>query len=220
MPVITLCPDPRILLIPNFIDAEESAALRDLAAPRLQRSTVETGNDPNNRRQVSERRTSHNAVLNKGETERVRRIEERAGEAVGIPAAQSENIQVVRYGENEFYQNHFDWYDPANPLNNPLFTRHGQRIATMIVYLNQVEEGGGTYFPALNVRIKPKLGWAVFWDNCLPGSIEGDRRTLHRGEPVIKGEKWIANIWFRERPFFDQNATAQAKLHAEAKLPA
>jgi len=75
-------------------------------------------------------------------------------------------------------------------------------------------DGGCTYFPEYDARIKPKTGRAVFWFNTIerPG-MEGygttvakdmklavDLRSRHSGEPVYNGEKWVCNRWVHPVP--------------------
>ena len=75
----------------------------------------------------------------------------------------------------------------------------GQRVATLILYLNEPEEGGETIFPELNLKIRPVKGHAVYFSYFHRGQV--DPKTLHGGAPVIKGEKWIATRWVREKPY-------------------
>lgn len=84
------------------------------------------------------------------------------------------------------------------------FMRHtlatsGQRVGTLILYLADVEEGGATYLPTLDMAVHPRRGMALWFDYCDNGKT--DPRSLHGGTPIIRGEKWIATKWFRERPF-------------------
>lgn len=218
MPTIPLCRSPRIMLIGDFLTGEEIDHLIALATPMLKRSYVEAGDDPRSRKAVSDHRTSHSAQLPRVDDDEImRRIEERAAGIAGIPASHIENLQVVRYRQEEQYKDHFDWYEPSDARNKILLERDGQRMATLIVYLNKPEEGGATSFPQLKIKVKPQRGWGLYWDNCKPNSIEGDRRTKHRGEPVTKGEKWIANIWFRSKPF--RQFTAKQVQAAAAAAP-
>ena len=79
----------------------------------------------------------------------------------------------------------------------------GQRMITVIAYLNDVEEGGGTSFPKLEVTIPAKKGNVVVFHNALESIStthpKVNPRSLHAGMPVIKGEKWMTNLWFREK---------------------
>jgi len=74
------------------------------------------------------------------------------------------------------------------------------------MYLNDVEEGGGTRFPKLNVTVTPKLGRAALWPSVLdsdPNAV--DRRTDHEAMPVIRGVKYGANAWIHQRDFKTNN---------------
>lgn len=76
----------------------------------------------------------------------------------------------------------------------------GQRLLTALVYLNDVEEGGGTNFPKKNIVVKPTIGSMLVFNNCIGNTNQKDMNSLHGGMPVIKGEKWAFNLWFREVP--------------------
>ena len=118
----------------------------------------------------------------------------------GIPEANSENLQLLRYEQSQFYQTHSD-YIPYQ-LERPT----GVRILTFYMYLNDVEEGGGTNFPALNVTATPRKGRAVLWPSVLnedPNNI--DKRTNHQALPVLKGVKYGANSWIHMRDFKTPN---------------
>ena len=73
-------------------------------------------------------------------------------------------------------------------------------MATTFSYLTSTEAGGETVFPRFQAKVKPVAGTAVFFRNTLSdGSI--DRNSLHASLPVISGEKWLATLWFRDRPY-------------------
>jgi len=64
------------------------------------------------------------------------------------------------------------------------------------MYLNTPEEGGGTAFPRIGLTVTAMRGSAVYF-----AYDSGDESSLHAGLPVLKGEKWIATKWLRERPY-------------------
>ena len=77
-------------------------------------------------------------------------------------------------------------------------TPSGNRIATLLLYLSNVEAGGETIFTELNLSLPPAKGSAVFWYN-LHRNGTGVYDTRHASCPVIAGSKWIANRWIHER---------------------
>lgn len=74
-------------------------------------------------------------------------------------------------------------------------------MVTCLLYLNDVAEGGGTAFPNLDMEIRPKKGRMLLFHNCHQGSTVIHPDSLHGGLPVLKGEKWACNFWFRELVF-------------------
>jgi prolyl 4-hydroxylase len=109
---------------------------------------------------------------------------------LGVPKENFENFQVLNYKVGQFYQTHHD----ANPAN--LAMASGHRVYTMFLYFSDVEEGGETDFPKLNISVTPKKGKALLWPSVLsddPSAI--DYRTMHQAKPVLKGTKIAANAW-------------------------
>jgi prolyl 4-hydroxylase len=122
----------------------------------------------------------------------VAQLVKRIAAIAGLPPAHAEPLGVLRYGPGQEYRPHYDYYTDD---------RHqAQRVATVFVYLNHVEEGGGTDFPRLGVKVDPARGKAVKFLNC-DAEAKPNPETLHAGLPVIRGEKWLATLWFWDRPF-------------------
>jgi prolyl 4-hydroxylase len=107
-----------------------------------------------------------------------------------------EDIQIVRYEQNGKYDPHYDGTECNGDDESPCLKN--QRIATLLIYLNDDFEGGATRFPNLNVSIKPKKGNAVFFWVSHPETGMMYKKTLHGGDPVLEGEKWIATQWIRK----------------------
>jgi TPR repeat protein len=117
----------------------------------------------------------------------------------GVHMANAEPLTILRYGPGQEYKAHMDYL--VGPATGEQMQRTGgQRLVTAFVYLNDVEEGGETDFPELGARVSPVGGRAVKFFNLTPGR-EPNPRTRHAGCPVLKGEKWLATYWFRERAF-------------------
>lgn len=120
----------------------------------------------------------------------------RIEDITGIPEVNSENLQLLRYETDQFYQTHND-YIPYN-IDRPC----GVRILTFYMYLNDVEEGGGTHFPRANLTVTPKRGRAVLWPSVYDHSPNTkDPRSDHQAQKVLKGVKYGANAWIHQRDF-------------------
>ena len=70
----------------------------------------------------------------------------------------------------------------------------------MFVYLKSPDDGGETYFPNLNKKIKPVEGTAILWTNCDSNKQIYDE-SLHAGLPVKKGCKIGMNLWFTDTKY-------------------
>jgi prolyl 4-hydroxylase len=126
-------------------------------------------------------------------------INGRVADAIGVPMQNHEPTNVLHYQKGEEYKPHFDFIT-ASESNAVELANTGQRVATVLIYLNDDYEGGETEFPNLKWKFKGKTGDAlVFW-NVGPDN-EPDRKTLHAGLPVKKGEKWLYSKWVRANPY-------------------
>jgi prolyl 4-hydroxylase len=187
---------PRVVLFGQILSDAECAALIDAARPRLSRSlTVETTSGGE---EINADRTSDGMFFQRGELPLVQQLEERIARLLNWPMENGEGLQVLRYGPGAEYKPHHDYFDPAEPGTATIVRRGGQRVGTLIIYLNEPAQGGATIFPESALQVVPQRGHAVFfsYDQPDPGT-----RTLHGGAPVIKGEKWIATKWLREGRF-------------------
>lgn len=181
----------------NVLTAEEAAYLQALAAPLLRPSTA---SDPLSGSSVRVPiRTSLDAQIDPLiEDAAMRLLQRRLCSLAGLPSAHAEPMVVLRYRPGQEYRPHRDILPPSL-LADPVQGRGGQRTATVISYLNAVDEGGETDFPRWGQRIAPKPGAALVFNNLRPdGQVEDD--SLHSGLPVTRGEKWIATLWIREKP--------------------
>jgi prolyl 4-hydroxylase len=189
---------PRIVLLGNLLSHEECDALIEYGRVRLERSPVVS--DVDGRTEVHAHRTSRGAMLQRAESELVARIETRLAAVTRWPAENGEGLQMLQYEKGNEYRPHYDWFDASLPGPRKHLERGGQRVATIIMYLSDVEEGGGTSFPNIGLQVQPKKGCAVFFANTDAHRMP-DPQTLHAGEPVAKGVKFIATKWLRERVY-------------------
>ena len=184
--IIARLEEPLIVILGNVLSDEECEELIRLSKARLQRSKI------GDRREVNELRTGSSMFFQEDENDIVTRIEKRISYIMNIPVEHGEGLQVLNYKIGQEYKAHFDFLSSANQLvSNP-------RISTLVMYLNNVEHGGETFFPKLNLSVSPQKGMAVYFeyfynDNTL------NELTLHGGAPVINGDKWAATQWMRRK---------------------
>lgn len=194
-----LSENPRVLLIPNFLTEAECDHLIAEARPHLKRSKVV--NETAGGEKLDDARSSKGMFFPSFTTDStVKWIESRIAQFTQIPKENGEAIQVLQYPVGAEYRPHYDYFDRNTPGGAACLARGGQRVATLIMYLNTAEAGGETIFPKLNLKVVPKKGYAVLFYNCRPDGKE-DPMTLHGGAPVIQGEKWIATKWLHETVF-------------------
>jgi prolyl 4-hydroxylase len=194
--VLSAMVNPRIVVFGNLLSDEECDALIAAAKPRMARSltvATKTGGE-----EVNADRTSNGMFFSRGETEVVRRLEERIAKLVNWPVENGEGLQILHYRPGAEYKPHYDYFDPGEPGTPTILKRGGQRVATLVMYLSEPEKGGGTIFPDVHMEVAPKRGNAVFFSYT---RAHPSTKTLHGGTPVIAGEKWIATKWLREGEF-------------------
>ena len=194
--VLQVITSPRVVVFGNLLSDAECDELIAEAEPRMKRSltvSIKTGGE-----EVNADRTSDGMFFARGETSVVQALERRIAQLVRWPVLNGEGLQVLHYRPGAEYKPHYDYFDPAEPGTPSILKRGGQRVATLVIYLNEPSRGGGTTFPDINLVVAPKRGNAVFFSYDRPHPAT---RTLHGGAPVIEGEKWIATKWLREGEF-------------------
>ena len=187
---------PRVVVFGDLLSQEECEGLIDAARERLARSlTVETktGGEA-----VNIDRTSDGMFFTRGESPLVQQVEARIARLLNWPMEFGEGLQILRYAPGAQYRPHYDYFDPAEPGTATILRRGGQRLATLVIYLQEPAQGGATTFPDVGLEVAPRRGTGVFFSYDRPDPAT---RTLHGGAPVLAGEKWVATKWLREREF-------------------
>ena len=192
-----LCADPRIARHAAMFSHAEADHLIDCARDRLSEAAVSLDGGVGK----SSGRVAQNAWIPHDYDAIVRGLCEHLAAVAGHPLAHAESLQVVHYASGGEYRPHFDAYDMGTPRGREYTRRGGQRLCTAILYLNDVDAGGETRFPRLDIAIQPRCGDALIFDSCRAGSVEVHPKALHASAPLDAGEKWIANLWFRQRPY-------------------
>ncbi len=194
--IVMAMKSPRVIVFGGLLSNDECDAIIAAAKPRLARSEtvqMDTGGS-----EVHAARTSRGMFFERGENDAVKRVEARLAKLLSWPVINGEGLQVLHYLPGAEYQPHHDYFDPAKAGTVPIVARGGQRVASIVMYLNSPQKGGGTTFPDVGVEVGPLKGNAVFFSYDRP---HPSTKTLHGGAPVIAGEKWVATKWLREREF-------------------
>ncbi|KAJ7393582.1 hypothetical protein OS493_006567 [Desmophyllum pertusum] len=186
---------PNIYLLHDIIRDADIEFIKNLAAPRLQRATV-TNPDTGNL-EFADYRISKSGWIEDKEGEAIKRLNLNLEAITGLATAKaySEALQVVNYGIAGQYEPHVD----HALTNKSAIFKMGMRnrIATVLIYMTDVEAGGSTVFLDAETIVEPQKGTAAFWFNLLK-SGESDGTTRHAGCPVIVGTKWVSNKWIHE----------------------
>ncbi|XP_037944125.1 uncharacterized protein LOC119676931 [Teleopsis dalmanni] len=185
--------EPYVAQFYDVITEREIIAVKRLSKLRLKRSKVRNPNGSDSGA-IATYRTSKSAFFKYNEHRYIQNMLFQFELISGLNVINAEDLQVANYGIGGHYEPHWDFFTDNTSYNEC----DGNRVTTAIYYLSDVEEGGSTAFPFLNVLVKPKKGSLLFWYN-LHSSGDPDYRTKHAACPVLKGTKWIANIWLRIR---------------------
>ncbi|MHA0856379.1 2OG-Fe(II) oxygenase [Paenibacillus sp. CMAA1364] len=177
--------EPLIMKFDHVLSNEECQALIDSAASRLEKSKLVN-------KEVSQIRTSKSMFFDKDESLFINTIENRISSLMQVPIAHAEGLQILHYEVGQEYKEHYDFFGLDHPSS------YNNRISTLVIYLNDVEEGGETTLPNLGITVKPVIGSAVYFEYFYNNHILNEL-TLHSGKPVIQGEKWVATQWMRRQ---------------------
>jgi len=203
---------PRALLYPNFASKKQCEAIIKLARSRLEPSALALRKGET-RDSTKDIRTSSGTFLRATDdhSRSLEEVEERMARATMIPRANGEAFNILRYELGQKYNCHYDVFDPAE-----YGPQKSQRMASFLLYLSDVEEGGETMFPfenyqnmdigydykaCIGLKVKPRQGDALLFYSMLPNGTF-DKTALHGSCPVIQGEKWVATKWIRDTPMF------------------
>ncbi|GIY44306.1 prolyl 4-hydroxylase subunit alpha-1 [Caerostris extrusa] len=127
----------------------------------------------------------------------------------GLSSSSAEPFQMANYGLGGHFHLHMDVLPDTETYFGP---EMGNRVATWLTYMSDVNGGGATVFPRLNITVWPKK--ALFWYNVKSNGV-GDILTLHGACPVVTGSKWVTNVWFHER---GQEFRLKCGIHPESSL--
>jgi prolyl 4-hydroxylase len=195
-----------IYIIENILTDDECNTIMHQSIPHLKRSGTISKNS------VSNTRTSYNTFLKHDMFQKEKDTIAYAHSTLSIldkidnicvniskkPKVNQEPLQVVRYQKSQYYNPHYDCCVPIeSDLCKQDYTNGGFRYSTLLIYLNDVEDGGETEFPLINFKMKPKRGCGIYFFNVTKSENTFHKLSKHAALPLQKGEKWVCNKWIR-----------------------
>jgi len=186
-------PFTQIYQYENFLTNKECTDLIKLIGSRLRASTVA---DKDDTCLVNEYRTSKTATLGYFSDPFFLTIDKKISNLLNLNPFLGEVMQGQKYSPGEYYKEHYDFFSPFSDEFKTYCEWMGQRTWTTMIYLNDVHEGGETYFKYLNLKIKPRKGLLVAWNNLYLNGFP-NYKTMHEALPPAKEEKYIITKWWR-----------------------
>ncbi|MBI2381731.1 MAG: 2OG-Fe(II) oxygenase [Gammaproteobacteria bacterium] len=198
---------PRVYTRVGLYSELECDYLINLAATRVSRSLV---GDPLTGGQMQDPvRTSRHFTVGPALRDLVQEaLDRRIARCAGLPLANGEFLCLLNYRPGQEYKPHHDYFRREQPGSAQRLRLGGQRVQTLLVYLNEDYAGGETVFPRVDFRFRPRRGDLLHFHNVDAQGVE-DELSLHAGEPVLSGEKWLASKWLRANPYPPRRFGAQ-----------
>jgi len=195
----TICWAPRVAVFHKILSEEECKHIIDLGKEKVTRSevVVKVGE-----KGVHSGRTSYGVFMDGKNDPVMQKLTALIAEWTQLPAQNGEPYYLLRYEVGQEYKPHNDFFARDDAGSRYIGTA-GQRIATVLTYLCSPDEGGETIFPNADgglVKVNATAGDAVLFWSATPEGVE-DPKSLHGGNPVIKGTKWALTKWIRENSF-------------------
>jgi prolyl 4-hydroxylase len=183
--------DLDIYIVRDFLDEDICTRLIALIdADSIPSTLLSPNGDP-------EFRTSDSCNLHPAHPT-VKETESRFDALMGIDPAQGETIQGQRYAVGQRFKGHHDFFYPQAEYWPDMERTGGQRTWTAMVFLNEPGGGGETFFPSAGVKVTPRRGNLLAWNNLDADGVPNPF-SLHEGLPVSAGAKYIITKWYRER---------------------
>ncbi|XP_061396414.1 prolyl 4-hydroxylase subunit alpha-2-like [Musca vetustissima] len=190
--------DPLMVIFHDVLSDKEIETLKEMNH-QIERATVISTNGS----VVSNVRTSQSRFIPATKHPLLAKIDQRVEDMTNLNMRYAEDHQFANYGIGGHYSEHFDYFDTNVNLTIFSYETLGNRIATVLFYLSDVEQGGGTAYPFMKQLVMPKKGAAAFWYNLHASGVP-DTRSLHGACPIIVGSKWVQNRWIREHDQSDR----------------
>jgi prolyl 4-hydroxylase len=187
--------DPFVCVYEDVMSPDECNHFINIAKNNLKRATVTESNEGI----ISEGRTGSNTWISHNHDNITLKVGEKIAKILDMPLENAESFQIIHYNKGEEYKSHYDsWVHDYSEKTLRCMKWGGARLKTAICYLSSVEQGGGTEMTKLNTIIQAKKGRMLLFENTYKNSHVRHPLSQHRGMPVIIGEKYAFNLFFRE----------------------
>ena len=197
-PLQVLREQPLIRSCPGFATPAECDWLIALARQGLRRAQVYRKDAAGHVESATRTNTEADYVIGHADIV-LNLVRARLATAAGVSTRYFEVAKLLHYEPGQEFAPHFDFQDPVTPALRQEVAAHGQRIGTVLVYLNDDYVGGETDFPRIGLRYRGSRGDALLFPSIkADGSLDYD--TLHAGLPPASGVKWVLSQWVRDKP--------------------
>jgi prolyl 4-hydroxylase len=146
-------------------------------------------------------RTSETAWISDDDHPIIQKLADRAAALTGLPVANQEMAQVAHYTVGGKFNAHYDACNSDKAYCAKMNRHAGQRRATLLVYLNDDFEGGQTVFTRIGKTVTPKTGMGILFWNTTAETDAIIPESMHQGNPVLCGEKWICTKWTHSKAY-------------------
>lgn len=177
----------------NFLTKRECCDLIEIINANLRPSTV---SDPKDECITSDYRTSKTSDLHYFDNSFFLDIDKKISKFMGVEPFLGETMQAQKYEIGQYYKEHWDFFMPTTKEYKVYCDWMGQRTWTSMIYLNDVEAGGETYFKHLNLKVKPQQGTLITWNNLYKNGMP-NLKTMHEACSPISGPKYVITKWWR-----------------------
>ncbi len=187
-------PFTQIYSYKNFLTESECSTLIEYIDDSARESTIANNDDS---QITSDYRTSQTADLDYFPSELIFDIDKKLENLIELDPFLGEGMQAQKYDPGQYYKEHWDFFPPHDKNQYKVYCEWmGQRTWTTMMYLNDVEEGGETYFKHLNLKVKPERGLLLAWNNLYRNG-KPNYKTMHEALPPIKEQKYVITKWWR-----------------------
>ena len=186
-------PFTQVYAFDNFLSSEECKEIISIISKDLKPSTVA---DLNDTCLVTDYRTSKTAPMSHFHDDFYLQIDAKISSLLELQPFLGEVMQAQKYNPGEYYKEHWDYFSPFEKEFKTYCEWMGQRTWTTMIYLNDVDQGGETYFKYLNLKIRPKEGLLIAWNNLFFNGFP-NFKTMHEALPPISNDKYVITKWWR-----------------------